>query len=158
MGRANLFSMRSLLTSLLFLALAALPMLGQASGAPRHRLTQAQARRIVLLVARHDNIDLSDTHIELNSMDTGADFVPGFSSFIIIRESMTPGPDETLRRYAVNRRTGDVWEMNLCTHYDFPELTRLQRTIAGHSQDETAQVAAQSRELGCASDKTAPAF
>lgn len=134
-------------------------MLGQASGAGstvRHRLTEGQARRIVVLVARHDNIDLTDTHIELNSMDMGADFVPGFSSFIIIRESMTPGPDETLRRYAVSRRTGDVWEMNLCTHYDFPELMHLQQALAGHSHDEAAAVAEQSRELGCSSGKSTP--
>jgi Effector immunity protein Tgi2PP len=110
-----------------------------------------------MLVARHEKIDVSDTHIEVNSMDMGAAFVPGFSSFIIIRESMTPGPDETLRRYAVSRRTGDVWEMNLCTHYDFPELTRLQQALLGHPPNEAAELAAQGRELGCSSEKGAPA-
>jgi len=147
--------MRRILLSLTFPAVAAALALGQS--AMHHRLTPSQARRIVVLVARHENIDLSDTHIELNSMDMGADFVPGFSSFIIIRESMTPGPDETLRRYAVNRRTGDVWEINLCTHYDFPELQRMQRTLAGQTPDETAQVAAQGRQLGCAQSRNAPA-
>jgi hypothetical protein len=111
----------------------------------------------MMLVARHENIDLSDTHIEINSMDMGADFVPGFSSFIIIRESLTPGPDETLRRYAVSRRTGDVWEMNLCTHYDFPELARMQRTLTGRPADEAAEVAAQGKQLGCSQVKNAPA-
>ncbi|MGA8109934.1 MAG: effector immunity protein Tgi2PP [Acidobacteriaceae bacterium] len=147
--------MRRTLLSLTFPAVAAALTLGQP--AMHHRLTPSQARRIVVLVARHENIDLSDTHIELNSMDMGADFVPGFSSFIVIRESMTPGPDETLRRYAVNRRTGDVWEINLCTHYDFPELQRMRRTLAGQSADETAQVAAQGRQLGCTQTKSAPA-
>lgn len=110
---------------------------------------------MAVLVARHDRIDLSDSHIELNSMDLGRDFIPGFASFIIIRESTTPGPDETLRRYAVNRRTGDVWEISLCTHYDFPELTTMRRLYAGHTATLPADVAAQSRELGCTEEKPA---
>lgn len=112
---------------------------------------------MVILVARHDHIDLTDTHVELNSMDNGAEFIPGYSSFIIIRESNTPGPDETLRRYAINRRSGDVWEMNLCTHYDFPELTQLRRALALHSAPAAGDLAAEGRELGCTDQKAAPA-
>lgn len=121
---------------------------------PAHRLTASQARRIVALVARHDQIDTSDTHIEVNSMDLGPDFIPGYASFIIIRESNTPGPDETLRRYAVNRRTGDVWEMTLCTHYDFPELTRMRRNFALRPGAAGSEVATQGRELGCSEAKS----
>lgn len=117
--------------------------------AARHQITMGQARQIARLVARHDEIDLSDTHIEFNSMDLGSAFIPGFASFIIIHEASTPGPDETLRRYAVNRHTGDVWEMTLCTRYDFPALARLRGTLAGDAATTTAEVAAQSRELGC---------
>ncbi len=115
----------------------------------RHEITMGQARQIARLVARHDEIDLSDTHIEFNSMDLGSAFIPGFASFIIIHEASTPGPDETLRRYAVNRHTGDVWEMTLCTRYDFPALARLRSAYAGHSTTTAAEVAAQSRALGC---------
>jgi hypothetical protein len=119
------------------------------SGQPPHQLTFRQAHRIVVLVADHDNIDLSDTHIQVNSMDLSADFAPGFFSFIIIRESTTPGPDQTLRRYAVNRRTGDVWEVTLCTHYDFPELTRMQRDFSGRGSAGPSELAAQGKVLGC---------
>lgn len=119
-----------------------------------HRLTPSQARQIVALVARHDQIDTRDTHIEVNSMDLGPDFIPGYASFIVIRESNTPGPDETLRRYAVNRRTGDVWEMTLCTHYDFPELTRMRRSFALRPGAAESEIAAQSRELGCSKPKS----
>ncbi|HKR26458.1 MAG TPA: effector immunity protein Tgi2PP [Acidobacteriaceae bacterium] len=138
------------------LAGAAGPQSGTASTRrpPPHRLTASQARRIVVLVARYDQIDISDTHIEVNSMDLGPDFIPGYASFIIIRESNTPGPDETLRRYAVNRRTGDVWEMTLCTHYDFPELTRMRRSFALGPGAAASEVATQSRELGCSERKS----
>lgn len=110
-------------------------------------LTLRQAHEIAVLVAHHDRIDLDDTRVEMNSMDLGRDFVPGFYSFIIIRESSTPGPDETLRRYAINRQTGDVWEMTLCTHYDFPELTRMRRALGRGGP--AAEVAEQGRQLGC---------
>jgi hypothetical protein len=152
--------MRRIIFPFLFPAVAAVLAFGQpVSGSPpaHHQLTASQTRRIAQLVARHDNIDLSDTHIEFNSMDTGAAFVPGFSSFIVIRESTTPGPDETLRRYAVSRRTGDVWEINLCTHYAFPELARMQVAMAGHPGDEAGQIAEQGRQLGCSEQKSAPA-
>jgi hypothetical protein len=118
-----------------------------------HRLTASQARRLVVLVAQHDQIDISDTHIEVNSMDLGPDFIRGYASYIIIRESSTPGPDETLRRYAVNRRTGDVWEMTLCTHYEFPELTRMRQSFALRSGAPESEIAAQSRDLGCSERK-----
>jgi Effector immunity protein Tgi2PP len=117
-------------------------------------LTLREAHQIAVLVAHHDRIDLSDTHVELNSMDLNREFVPGFFSFIIIRESSTPGPDETLRRYAISRRTGDVWEMTLCTHYDFPELTRMRRTFG--RAGAAAEVAEQGRQLGCAEHTAKP--
>jgi len=119
-------------------------------------ITPRQAHQIAVVVARHDDIDLADTHIELNSMDLGRDFAPGFYSFILIRESTSPGPDETLRRYAISRRTGDVWEMNLCMHYDFPELTHLQRSFSGRSVSNPAELSAQSKRLGCSWQRSGP--
>jgi len=119
-----------------------------------HRLSTRQAERIVRLVAQYDDIDLSDTHVEVNSLDLMSPFVPGFASFILIREATTPGPDETLHRYAVNRRTADVWEMAECTRYDFPALTQLQRNLTGHSATE-AEIAAEREALGCAAPNSA---
>jgi hypothetical protein len=137
--------------------LASARLSAQTAPASGRRLTLRQTQQIARLVARHDRIDLTDTHIELNSMDLGSDFIPGYSSFIVIRESSTPGPDETLRRYAVNRRTGDVWEMTLCTHYDFPELTRLRRALALRNTPGAGDIASEGKELGCTDQKTAPA-
>jgi hypothetical protein len=127
-----------------------------AAKSPKPRLTPHQARQLAALVAHHDDIDLSDTHIEMNSMDVSTDFAPGFFSFIVIRESITPGPDETLRRYAINRHTGDVWEMTLCTHYDFPELERMQHAFAGRTGINTYELSFQEKQLGCTDRKSKP--
>jgi hypothetical protein len=147
------------LSLLLALALATGGLTPQAalSQSARHAITSRQAHQIAILVARHDDIDLSDTHNELNSMDLGRDFTPGFYSFILIRESTSPGPDETLRRYAISRRTGDVWEINLCTHYDFPELTHLQRSFSGGAVAGAAEISAESKRLGCSKQEAGPA-
>lgn len=142
--------MRLLLTaSLLMLGAVPLPVAAR-KPAPAHRLTTRQARALVRLVARHEAIDVGDSHIEMNSLDLMSPFVAGYSSYIVIREATTPGPDETLRRYAVNRQTGDVWELTLCRRYDFPQLQRMQRAFTGHGPASAAQLAAERRQLGCA--------
>jgi hypothetical protein len=125
-----------------------------ATPAPGHRITMAQARQIARLVARHDHIDLSDTSIELDSMDLGAPFIPGYASFSVIREADTPGPDITLHRYAVNRQTGDVWEMTLCTRYSFPALIHMAQSFTGHGVS-AAQIEAEGKELGCVARQSA---
>jgi hypothetical protein len=144
---------RTIFPFLLGMALAIAGVVCTAAQSANRQITPRQAHQIAALVAHHDDIDLSDIHIEMNSMDLGRDFTPGFYSFIIIRESSSPGPDETLRRYAINRRTGDVWEMTLCTHYDFPELARLQHTLPGHSLGD---LSSQGKKLGCSKQASAP--
>lgn len=129
---------------------------GAAAPGPAHELSTIQAERIVRLVAQHDAIDLSDTHVEVNSLDLMSPFVPGFASFILIREATMPGPDETLHRYAVNRRTGDVWEVSECTRYDFPALARMQRRLTGHAAT-AADIGAERNALGCSAPKTGDA-
>lgn len=153
-GRNSALKRGWILYCLLAWCVAGAAMAAVRPAAGGHGLTPRQAHQIALLVAHHDRIDLSDTHVEMNSMDLGRDFVPGFYSFIIIRESSTPGPDETLRRYAIDRQTGDVWEMTLCTHYDFPELTRMRRALG--RAGAAAEVAEQGRQLGCGEHGTKP--
>jgi hypothetical protein len=154
MGR--LLSIALLFTSAAFLFRCQPSVAQQAHPVSSHRLTVGQAREIAALVARQDHINLRDTHVELNSMDLQANFIPGYASFVVIQESPTPGPDEILRRYAVNRRTGDVWEMTLCTRYDFPALTRMRGAFAVRTPTAADEIAAQRRELGCSEEKPAP--
>ena len=119
--------MRQLAASALLLA-ATVPY--ARAGAKEMQFDQAQ--KIALMVARHDNILVDDRNIVLNSMDTRnrSGFIPGYYSFSIIREGTSPGQaDETIRMYVVSKRTADTWELNLCTHYSFPELQRMQQAV-----------------------------
>lgn len=89
-----------------------------------------QARKVAILVARHESIPVDDPNTLLDSMDSNGAFVPGYYSFIFIHQDPhRPGSDKTLGMIAVSPRTGDAWEINLCKHFDFPELLRLQRSI-----------------------------
>ncbi len=135
---------------LVAMAAAVLVMTGPAArAAGNHLLTQGQARQLARMVARHEHIDLGSQWIEFDSMDVGAPYLPGFSSFIVLREASTPGPDTTLRRYAVNRTTGNVWEMMLCRRYDFAKLSALRKRLTGHAEATAAADAAERKQLGC---------
>lgn len=118
-------------------------------------LTQGQARELARLVAGHEQIDVSSEWIEFDSMDAGAPYLPGFASFVVMREAQKPGPDTTLRRYAVNRTSGNVWEMTLCRKYEFPALAALRKKLTGHAEAGKAADAAERKELGCLPGKSA---
>ena len=112
-------------------------------------LRQGQARELARTVARYEHIDLTNPWIEFDSMDVGAPYLRGFWSFTVVREAQTPGPDTTLRRYAVNRRTGDVWEMTLCRLYEFPALAAMREKLTGRAEASRAEVDAERKDLGC---------
>ena len=134
----------------LFLFLSASTLCARARA---HEIEFDQARQVALIVARHDHITVDDRNIVMNSMDTRTDagFIPGYYSFSIIRESDSPArPDETIRMYVVSKRTADTWELNLCTHYSFPELQKYQQDIIhknGPSSDDEQDM---SKAIGCA--------
>jgi hypothetical protein len=119
-----------------------------------HEIEIDQARQVALTVARHDNIIVDDREVVINSMDTRRDvgFIPGYYSFSIIRESDSPArPDETIRMYVVSKRTADTWELNLCTHYSFPELLKLQRAVMHKTGASSEEAESMPKDIGCAS-------
>ena len=118
-------------------------------------LTQGQARELAQRVAKYEHIDLKNPWIEFDSMDEGAPYLRGFWSFTVVREAQTPGPDTTLRRYAVNRTTGDVWEMTLCRKYDFPALATMRKKLTGHAEAMAAEGEAERKALGCGGSQPA---
>src|ERR1700734_2420431 len=117
-----------------------------------HEIEFDQARQVALTVARHDNITVDDREIVINSMDTRTDagFIPGYYSFSIIRESDSPArPDETIRMYVVSKRTADTWELNLCTHYSFPELQKFQQDLLHETGARSGDDADMPKAIGC---------
>lgn len=136
--------------------LAVMMAAGSAAHAAGARLlTHGQARQLARMVARYEHIDLNNQWIEFDTMDVGAPYLPGFWSFAVVREAQTMGPDTTLRRYAVNRTTGDVWEMTLCRKYDFPALAKLRKKLTGQAEPSPAAEAAERNDLGCGGSKSA---
>jgi hypothetical protein len=134
----------------LLILMAAAFCFGPGIRAGSDQISSAQARSVALMVARHDSINVDDPDILVDSMDGNGAFVPGYFSFILIAvDPHVPGKDHTLAMYAVSPRTGDTWELNLCKHYDFPELERVQRSIqrktGSHLSDETASA----KTMGC---------
>src|SRR5580692_11432741 len=118
-----------------------------------HEMEFDQARQIALIVARHDNITVDDRTIVMNSMDTRTDagFIPGYYSFSVIRESDSPArPDETIRMYVVSKKTADTWELNLCTHYSFPELLKLQQAVMHKTGASSEEAQSMPKDIGCA--------
>jgi len=118
------------------------------------RVTQGQARELARAVAQYEHIDLKSQWIEFDSMDAGAPYLPEFWSFTVVREASEPGPDTTLRRYAVNRTTGDVWEMTLCRKYEFPALAAMRKKMTGRAEASAAEDAAERKALGCSPGRT----
>lgn len=124
-----------------------------AEASPRE-LSYQQARQIATLVANHDHFKVDDRTVVLNSMDTRSPsgFFPGYYSFSVIHESDTAmQPDVTLRVYIISKRTADTWEMNLCTHYAFPALEKLQQTVMAETGATPADARGMAKDIGCAS-------
>jgi hypothetical protein len=133
-----------------FLFVVAVPVL--CAHARVHEIDSDQAREIALLVARHDNITVDDRTVVINSMDTRSEagFIPGYYSFSIIRESDSAArADETIRMYVVSKKTADTWELNLCTHYSFPELQKFQRDIMQQTGAHPTDDEDTPRAIGC---------
>src|SRR5580693_4159828 len=139
--------MRQLAFFFFFLATSTL-----CSRARVHEMEFDQARQIALIVARHDNITVDDRTIVMNSMDTRneAGFIPGYFSFSIIRESDSSAhADETIRMYVVSKKTADTWELNLCTHYSFPELQKFQQDIMHKTGASSGDDGDARKAIGC---------
>jgi hypothetical protein len=136
-----------------FLSILVAPLLCAQSSA--RELEFDQARQVALVVAHHDNITVDDRSVVMNSMDVRSDagFIPGYYSFSIVRESDSPArPDETIRMYVVSKKTADTWELNLCRHYAFPELEKLQREIMRKMGTTAGDDHDMPRAIGCSNE------
>lgn len=115
-------------------------------------LTVKQAEQVLIIVLKHEkyNISLMGTFIEDHS-DEGRypPFVPGYYDFGVGRDTPEAGATDPFGFYVVSVLTGDVWEINACKHYNFPELRRVQKAIMKRTGKTFADEKAARRGTGC---------
>src|SRR5271165_6644923 len=97
-----------------------------------------EAKSLVRVVLRHENIHLSSRYCSLEQLDrNGKPFAADYYSFSAACDYPNTAATTPFGIYVVSPRTGDVWEFNRCEWFKFPELRRLQRSIMArtHSAD-----------------------
>jgi hypothetical protein len=115
-------------------------------------LTKAQAKQILIVVLTHERkpIDGLGTFIDDDLRDkSGEPPHPGYFDFSLGYDSPGAGATEYMGLYAVSSATGDVWELNRCEHYDFPELRRIQAKISHRTHRTVVDEKDLRRGLGC---------
>lgn len=114
----------------------------------RSGLNEAQAREVLALVLRHDQVP-PDASVEVLTGAGGLALFAGYLAYGVSIDSPSAGASTPLGMYAVSLRTGDVWETNRCQRASFPTLTALQRAIRARTLTSLADERAQRRGLGC---------
>jgi hypothetical protein len=114
-------------------------------------LSLMQAKRLLLLVLRHEHIRIKrpGMYIESLKKPDGRTAHPGYFDFTVTHDSESTGATEVLGSYSVSIRTGDIWEVNLCKHYDFAELSRAQKAIQKATSTSPRDEKDSRRGLGC---------
>ena len=52
--------------------------------------------------------------------------------------------------YVVSKKTADTWELNLCTHYSFPELQKFQQDLLHKTGASAVNDPDMPKAIGCA--------
>ncbi len=118
-------------------------------------LTQDQARQVLMLVLRHERYQVgkAGAFVDGDLKDAeGRPPHPGYHDFSVGYDSPKSGATEYWGLFAVSRATGDVWEVNQCKRFAFPELARIQRRISGSTGQTLAGEAPLRRGLGCSDE------
>lgn len=117
-----------------------------------------EARNIALLLAEQEQIDVKSPDLIVDTLDANGAFVHGYYSFILIHQDPhTPGADRTLGMFAINARNGDAWELNLCKHYTFAKLEKMQKRIRHSTGAKRPDELEAQRSVGCVEHAAAAA-
>lgn len=118
-------------------------------------LTSEQAKRVLVVVLKHEKFRLERKGMSIDGpfkVDANIPSQRGFWEFGLIYDSPKYGATQVLGRYAISRFTGDVWETNLCRHYDFPALKRLQAQIVFKTGKSLTNETEARLGLGCSDE------
>jgi hypothetical protein len=124
-----------------------------ATAISRDGLNLAQAKKVLTLVLRHEGYDLKKRGMYIDDdikTPEGGPPHPGYVDLSLQFDARTAGATAALGYFAVSKKTGDVWEVNRCKRYRFPELSRIQRLIMQRTGTSLADEREQWKGLGCA--------
>jgi hypothetical protein len=128
------------------------PLPGGADDVASTGLTLQQARKVLVVVLKHEKFRLSDPALSIDDHvngPSGDPDRPGYYNFSLAYENPKAGATAYLGYYAVNIKTGDVWEVESCVRYQFPALRALQREIGQRTGAPLASNKAARDEIGC---------
>lgn len=115
-------------------------------------LTKQQAKQVLILVLEHDKFRLSAPGMFIDDDlqgPNGEPNRPGYFDFSLSYDTPKAGASAYLGYYSVNIKTGDVWEVESCIHYDFPELRKLQHKIVHQTGIHLLKEEVARNEVGC---------
>jgi len=114
-------------------------------------LTEAQAKELLNLVLHHERLVASGVTVDFERLlgDDGHDLHPAYFTFGVSTDDPRSAATSVVGLIAIGRMTGDVWELNLCRRYSFPELRRIQKAITQRTRKTIAAEKEQRRGLGC---------
>ncbi len=90
------------------------------------QVTREQARSLV-----HTTLQLRGDKVAAKQIQETTDDVPGYYSFGAYDQSQ--GVQNVVGWFAVNKRTGQVWETGSCELYQFPKLETQRRKLVKHA-------------------------
>jgi hypothetical protein len=143
--------LRALVICVLLFPVLVYPMLSVAKTQTHAEISEGEARSLLLLVVRQEGYTLEKRGMGLELVTTRSHqpVHSGYFDFSLTFETPRAGATEVLRLYAVSRRTGDVWETNLCQRYDFPDLKAVQKRIQQRTGYTLADEQGARQGLGC---------
>src|SRR5262249_41976365 len=118
---------------------------------PPASLSDSEVEDVLRTVLAHERLASpgDGTVIEVLRERTSADIYPGYVAFGVSIDRPEEAATPVKGRFAVSRRTGDVWELSLCQRYSFSALRALQRQIGARTGARLGDETAQRRRLGC---------
>jgi len=115
-------------------------------------LTREQAKKVLLVVLRHEKYHLNTPGMYIEDDlhgPNGEANRPGYIDFALTYDSEKAGATAVLGNYSVNVLTGDVWEVESCKRYQFSVLRQLQTKIQSQTGVSLASLKQARQEVGC---------
>ncbi|HEU5401071.1 MAG TPA: hypothetical protein VFU86_06915 [Terriglobales bacterium] len=92
------------------------------------QITREQARSLV-----HTTLRLRGDKVSTQQIQESTDDIPGYYSYGAYRKT-SGNMQDILGWFAVNKKTGQVWDTTSCDLYEFPSLERQRRKLVRHAK------------------------